>query len=491
MPMQPAPDGGAIAYEGQSFGANISATENEYLGTRGAGGWETEPLSKPFYNADTAFPDQAEGFVAFSSDLSRGIISQISPSLAPEAPADFANLYLWQRGGAALTAADHESAAEPAPGGDRRENSFQVIYAGANSGAGAVAPFSHVVFEANDALTAKVAGTAPAAPPVSGGARDLYEWSAGQLHLVNVLPGDGGAVADAVIGSGRLLTNAQNEGPVFAHAISADGSRIFWSNKASGQVYLRVGGKETREIPDHAGKFLSAAADGSKVLLDDGHLYDTSSTSPTQIADLSAGQGGFQGILGASEDLSRIYFVDTAALTPPTQVNENPAGPEHAEANKDNLYVWQGGTSAFIGQLSPRDDEFNGKSFIGDWRPAPGNRTAQVSGDGRYLAFMSSARLSGYDNEQREGKACSSLGSAPICPEVFEFDANAGQAELRLLQPSRGTAAGLRQPLADRSRLAQALLPPAHQPDGRGKALLREPGHALPGRPKRPHPRRL
>ena len=28
-------------------------------------------------------------------------------------------------------------------------------------------------------------------------------------------------------------------------------------------------------------------------------------------ADLTEGEGGFEGILGASEDLARIYFVDT------------------------------------------------------------------------------------------------------------------------------------------------------------------------------------
>ena len=94
----------------------------------------------------------------------------------------------------------------------------------------------------------------------------------------------------------------------------------------------------TREVSDHAGKFLSASKDGSKILLDDGCLYDVVGES---CEDLSEGEGGFLGLVGQSEDLSHVYFVDTAALTEPAEENANG---EHAEAGKNNLYAWaQGG----------------------------------------------------------------------------------------------------------------------------------------------------
>jgi hypothetical protein len=421
MPMQPSPQGSAIVYEGQAFGGGTASEGNEYLAGRGAGGWASEGISGPQYVTRVGFEEQGQGFLAFAGDLSRGVISQVEPPLSSEAPADFANLYLWQRGAALEPLISEEP---PQRGPSTVANSFLVVYGGANAGEGFAGPFTHIAFEANDALTGEVPGLAPAAPEVSAGERNLYEWSGGQLHLVNVLP-NGDAGPDSVIGSGRLLSpNPFNEGPDFDHAISADGSRIFWSAKASGQVYLRVDGEETREIPDPAGEFLTASTDGSKVLLGDGKLFDTEPAVPTQVADLSAGLGGFQGILGAGEDLSRVYFVDTAVLSG----GEENANSEHAEAGKDNLYTWQEGVgTSFIGRLAPVDNKFATFERAGAWHPSPSYRTAQVSADGRYLAFTSTARLTGYDNSQRRGEACKSAGVSPACSEVFEFDAGTGK----------------------------------------------------------------
>ena len=110
------------------------------------------------------------------------------------------------------------------------------------------------------------------------------------------------------------------------------------------------------------------------------------------MADLTQGKGGFQGILGQSEDLSQIYFVDTAVL----DEGENDQGAV-AQAGKDNLYAWQGGTSTFVGTLAPGRQQ-HGCEFAGDWQPAPPSRTAEASPNGRWVAFLSQAPLSGYDN---------------------------------------------------------------------------------------------
>ncbi len=430
-PMQVSPDGNAVAYEGSPFSAGLAAGANEYVAKRDPGGWHTSGLSSPQFRDDSL-----QGFKAFSSDLSRAILYQIKPSLTPEAPTDFANLYLQDVEEGGLTALITAQPPNRLPA-NQGPDSFRVDYAGANAGTPIVAPLSHVIFQANDALTEEVAGVAPKAPAVGGGETNLYEWSGGQLELVNVLPGSTAAAPNAVIGSGLLMANG-GENFAFDHAISDDGSRIFWSEKPSGQVYVREDGATTIEVPD-PGKFLTASTDGSKVLLNSGRVYDLEDETLT---DLTGGVGGFVGMVGTSEDLARIYFVDTKALTAPSEVNGNPAGPEHAEEGEFNLYLWEEGAvphegeTRFIGKLLEQDNNV-GLSSVGTWRASAGSRLAQTTPDGRFLVFSSRGRLTGYDNTVRGGGTCRlSDPSAPGCPQVFEYDADEGSLVCPSCNPS-------------------------------------------------------
>jgi hypothetical protein len=446
QPMQSAPGGDSVLYVGQPFSAGQPAGPNEYLGGRGSGGWGSQGLS----------PLRMTGkWEAFSADLSRGVLSQTEPPLSPAAPsrggAGFADLYL-SAGGALeplLTEEPpHRDAGTPNSAG---ANAFGVRYAGANSGTAAAPALTHVVFEANDALT-PATGVAPAAPEVSELASecaispcDLYEWSGGQLGLVNVAPGNAAALGRAAIGSGRLLEEeAGFETPDVDHAVSADGRRVFWSSEETGQAYARVDGDRTLEIPgpgsckksvtqSSRACFLTAAADGSEVLLSNGQLYELNGAGSAYepSTDLAAGEGGFQGILGASEDLSRIYFVDTAALTPPGEENANE---EHAVAGAFNLYAFHEGATAFIGALLEGDNQL-GFSF-GAWKASPADRIAQASPDGRFLAFMSKARLSGYDNTRAGGGDCALNGGGPTCFEVFEYAADTGTLSCASCNPA-------------------------------------------------------
>jgi hypothetical protein len=408
MPMQSSPEGDAVVFEGDPFEGGLASGANEYRARRGAEGWQTTGLSTPLFR-----DDEGEGFKAFSEDLSKAIEVQRVRSLTPQAPEGFANLYLLEEGKAALTTLIETEPPE------RDIDEFAVIFAGANAGTEAVPSFSHVIFAANDALTAEDPGIAPAAPTVKEDEANLYEWSNEALHLVSVLPDNGEAAANAVFGSGQLLAQEGGENFNFDHAISEDGSRIFWSALPSGQVYVREGGESTTEIPD-PGRFLTATPDGSKVLLDDGMLYDLEAKTLT---DLSGGAGGFEGLVGKSEDLARIYFVDTEALTPPEEENENG---EAAQGGEPNLYLWEGGAVRFIATLVAADDEA-ASGRLGTWHAAPSNRLAQVTPDGRFLAFESRAPITGYDSTIAEGEGC--FGSAKLgvaqCFEVFEYDAQA------------------------------------------------------------------
>ena len=216
------------------------------------------------------------------------------------------------------------------------------------------------------------------------------------------MPGNAEAGGEAAIGSGRLLnqTGPEFELPNTSHAVSADGSVIFWSSGQSGHVYARIDGERTLEVPGPASCkaseplasracFLTATPDGGKALLANGVVYGLNGAGSAyeEVADLTGGEGGFQGILGASEDLSRVYFVDTKDL-----------GGEGAVAGEANLYAWHEGTSTFVATLLANDGSFGTGGRYGAWRASPSDRTAQASADGRFLAFMSRAPLTGYDN---------------------------------------------------------------------------------------------
>jgi hypothetical protein len=440
MPMQSAPSGEALVYEGQPFTGDSASGPNEYMSRRSPSGWETESLTPPLFRTR----ESGGSYKSFSTDLSRSVVFQVEPALSPDAPVSegksFANLYLRTENGT-LEPLVKESPPNRAPGFSD-SNGFQILFSAGNAGALLSPAFSHLLFEANDSLTDEVPGVAPEAPEVgvgeacgfAGANCNLYESSNGELRLVNVLPGNTETASGAVIGSGRLLAGGQpaEEAPNVDHAISDEGSRIFWS-EPSGQVYVRVDGSETEKV-QNPGAFVTASADGIKVLLNNGCLYDFVEKA---CRDLTEGQGGFQGILGASEDLSRIYFVDSAALTDESDENANG---EHAEEGQFNLYVREEDAEThesvitFIGILLDGDNKVVQR--FGDWRFPPQDRTAQVSADGRYLAFMSEAPLTGYNNVVRSGGCSVEKGAEKPCYEVFQYDIDSAVLSCASCNPS-------------------------------------------------------
>jgi hypothetical protein len=92
-----------------------------------------------------------------------------------------------------------------------------------------------------------------------------------------------------------------------------------------------------------------------------------------------------QGVLGASEDGSYVYFVATGVLA-------SGATPEG-----DNLYVSHDGTTTFISTLESGDDP-DWLPTGGAWPNGYGAFTSRVTPDGLHLAFDSALSLTGYDN---------------------------------------------------------------------------------------------
>jgi hypothetical protein len=401
FPKQSSPDGEAVAYEGFPFSPTEGAARfNEYVSRRTSSGWQTSTLTPALLGVEGAY-------AAFNAELTQGVISQGSPPLAPDAPGEFSNFY----------GQDIAAPASLTPLiGDQPPNrtaaTFRLQYAGGAE------DFSHLFFAANDALTGKTPFT-PAAVDGDPSKYNLYESVDGHLRLVNVLPGNSETSLGAGFG-GRFFEPRDTPS-----AISANGSRVFWSDEA-GHTYVRIDGESTLGVPD-PGTFLTASEDGSKVLLDDGHLYDLETEA---ITDLTAGQDGFKGVAGQSDDLSRIYFVDTAVLT---GEEENERG-DKAQAGKGNIYEWSEGAPTFIATLlagAKEDQE--------DWVPEPVQRAAQASPDGRWLAFTSGAQLSGYDNvgpcTRTDNGLTENLENTP-CAEAFLYDSATGTLRCVSCNPS-------------------------------------------------------
>lgn len=406
-PMKSNPGGNGVVYEGTAFDSETSALRgNEYIARRNpSSGWETVNLSPTQLTGFSAGgASSAGGYLAFDSDLNKGVLFQQGPTLSPDAPENYQNLYLQSTGiVTTLTPLLGQSQVfhRPAEGSGHLE----LFYGGAS------ADFTRIFFVANDALTDSSA-FAPEA--IDGGAnkQNLYEWHEGKLSLVNVFPGNTTTQPGASFG-------------VFGgNPISEDGSRAFFSDEA-GQAYVREDGESTRAIetegiPD-PGEFLVASKDGSEVLLANGHLHHLDGELLT--IDLTQGKGGFLGVVGQANDLSRIYFVDTAVL----DETVSPQG-EVAESGKNNLYAWtEGGDAHFVAQLLSNDNqESGGPQSRKDWS-RPSQRTAEASPNGRFLAFVSAAPLTGRDN--------TGLCGGP-CQQAFLYDGSTDRLACASCDPS-------------------------------------------------------
>ncbi len=390
FPMQSAPDGDAVAFMGLPFSPTGGAgVFNSYISRRTATGWQTTAMSPALQTLN------ATGTLAYDDQLDEGLIAQESPQLSPNAPVGYPNFYL--QNAADPTALEPVLGTAP-PHRSPGLSSLILEYAGHTP------DFSTQLFAANDALS-KGSAFAPEPPDPGQTGRDLYEFHTGGLALVNVLPGN------ATIATGAAFASASPD----THAISTDGRRVYWH--VGSTLYVREDGESTREVR-HPGTFLTASEDGLEVLLSDGCLYSLQTEACT---DLTEGEGGFRGIAGQSENLSHVYFVDTAVL-PGSGENERHEVPP---AGHNNLYLYQQGVGTRFIVTLPASDNAGGGPPLADWDAAPGVRTAEASPGGRYLAFGSTARLTGYDNvgtcAKEESGSETVLVESP-CAEVFLYD---------------------------------------------------------------------
>ncbi|HEY1687454.1 MAG TPA: hypothetical protein VGF95_01165 [Solirubrobacteraceae bacterium] len=401
LPYEAARNGDAVAYVGQpaaegGVGREGAGAGNEYVARRNAQGkWEASIVLPPSEQVNV-YPD----YQAFSPDITQGLLT--TNSEVPLVPGAIAELF------DVPYARDFETGAYtsllPVKPPNRTATQFKGygVRLGGNTHqpvfAGATADFSHILYMANDALTLNA---------VDGGQTEnnLYDFTGGELQLVNVLP-DGSSEPGAVFG-GPAEPGAGSNGPDFENVISTDGSRVFWTGEgANSNIYMREDGTKTVQIDagvGGGGQYLTATPSGSKVLFTkEGSLYEYD-VETEQTTDLVEG-AEVQGLIGTSEDLSYIYFVANAQLAGAPKQGDCPGSA--FEVKECNLYALHVGEPArYIATLSSKDNATSPKSFgweTGDWRAYLGAKEAAVSSSGNTALFSSILSLTGYENKEAQ-----------------------------------------------------------------------------------------
>jgi hypothetical protein len=403
LPTLAAADGDALAYPGApTAGGNGSEGDghgNQFLAQRNAsGGWTQEDIQPPGHGSPV--------YWAFSKQLETGVLLS-REAIAPGGTAGSPDLYVRndEDGGyqplSTVTPPNRSFEAVDREFGAADQNGLVAESSLGERYAGASADNSHQLLEANDVL-------ASGAVDPGVGANNLYDSVEGQLRTVNVLP-DGSPAPDASFGgpTGPDYTAGTETENAFSHAISADGSRIFWTDMNNGSLYVREDDARSALIAEDA-TYLTASTDGSKVLYTKGgDLYEEDLESGVT-RDLAPG-AQVLGLMGASEDLEYVYFVGQGALA------------SGASAGGSNMYVLHEGQIGLVATLGPEEEEKLGLHVghvVQPWAIDIGYRTADVTPSGRDIAFMSRKSLTGYDNFLR-GRARES--------EVYLYDTSSAQ----------------------------------------------------------------
>ncbi len=382
----------------------------QYVATRGAGGWIAEDIM-PLEPYDGAGCPEYQHAYAYSEMLTRDVVQDGGASSAT------VNGYIGENAESCNPDAHQVVSGEPVGHEnllvrDNATGAYQLV----NLTPPGVTP-SDARFQGASADLNRVIFTenAPLAEGARYGVENLYEWDAGAVRLVSVLP-DGTAVPGSPA--------AKAGSPAHEGMVSSDGSHVLFTY--GGALYDRIDGRRTVQIDEQqggsgtsgGGSLQAATGDGSKVFfLDESKLTAGSSAvagepdlyecalpegaSKCELSDLTvAAAGDHADVLRVtplgSHDSSYVYFVAKGVLASNTREftnSESKTVVEGAQAGKQNLYLWNGEKTTFIAT------GIAGGPF-GD---------SQASPDGKWLAFDSRESLTGYDNVEPSGEYAGEL----------------------------------------------------------------------------------
>jgi hypothetical protein len=419
--------------------------ESQYLSRRGPAGWSTQNITPPFTVIKTQ-PYRPYGSLTFTPELSSGLTGSTA-TLTSETTPGYDNLYLAgfaeRSSGASYQLLTNSAYVEPA----QSPYSFREL----PTVVGASTDLRRVVF-------------------YYGG--PTYEWVDGKAYRVDIAPnGEPLQMEGAFAGAGN-----------FWRSVSDNGLRVVMTSQSRPeQVYVRenpeqpqspLNGEECavssdactvevsasqRTTPDPNGPqpalYRGASADGARVfftskaeLTNDARTgpadnaanlyeYDLQRPEGERLKDLTVDEADADGaaVLGVvdiSEDGSYVYFVAEGKLA------------TGAVSGQPNLYLDHDGAITFIATLSSSDyNDWSGNGN-GVEQPITSINSVRETPDGAHLAFLSTRRLTGYDNEQTatgecENKEIGRIGEGGQCREVYEYDANASSEPLTCVSCNR------------------------------------------------------
>jgi hypothetical protein len=260
---------------------------------------------------------------------------------------------------------------------------------------------------------------------VSEGPEGIVDRIGGRSVVVSVLPA-------AHAGEAGVVVSGASFGGDASHEVSADGSRVFWTDDEQGadqgHVFVRKNDSVTAPVSVGAAQFWTASTDGRYAFYTENEQlwrFDVENGSREDLASEGEGHAGESaGVLGVigvnetGEDGAYIYFAATGVLAG----NEN-ATKVKASSGGYNLYIRISDETVFIAPLSSVD--LYGQAFEpgGDLKGLAYD-TAEPTADGHGLAFVSEVSLTGYDNVGCKGG--SGGGFLIPCREVYVYDADTG-----------------------------------------------------------------
>jgi hypothetical protein len=463
--LQAASDGSGITYNStEAIGEDVKGkvlSGSQILSTRVPSGWRSQDISLPHGLASESEAASSmfasDGYSLFSSNLASAMVEPggVIASLSPEATER--TVYL--RYNASGTYVPLVTPADVPPG--TKFGGANAIGEGAETShvklVTATPDLNHIILSSPFALTPEAFVELGCPPPYEikvqwGGfcgeylKQNLYEWSAGRLQLVDILPDGEPAKGPVQVG---VPNAAAQDSPVAHSAMSDDGRWVVWHVGPSETVHLgetvhlyvrdMVEGR-TFQLGGVGARFETMSSDGSRVFfLEDGELYEFDTSSGTQVdltGNHSVGEssaGVQDAVLGASEDGSYLYFVAKGVLA------------SGGVSGADNLYVLHdaspGWTIMHVAMLSSQDepDWYAQGESTGNTKEQnvsnPQKVTSRVSPNGRYVAFMSDSSLTGYDNVDAV--------SGQRDEEVFLYDVVAGRLVCASCDPTGARPVGL------------------------------------------------
>ncbi len=303
---QGANDGQSLTYSAyKAFGEIQSAPyTSQYIAHRGSSGWISQSISPPregptFYGS----PGLDTWYKGFTADLCRGwVVQDTDLALAAGAISGYPNLYAREN-------------CEPGAGGYEPLTTTKppkldpVHFTPELQGFSADGRVA--IFGVNDKLTANA----------KTGILELYEARDESLKLVCILP-NGTASKDSCSAGTPVSAGIERKASL-SHAISEDGSRIFWTAFSGlgglGKLYVRIDGEDTVEISGEASQFWTATSDGAEAFFT---VVEAGSPNLNNLYEFAVDAKethliaeGTQGVAGASDDGARIYFVSNKVLT--------------------------------------------------------------------------------------------------------------------------------------------------------------------------------